>query len=260
MIFEVRKANQENGVKITDVMKDGGVLRIHRANFQRSFIKHLPLPGSSVKIDSTCNVHLSHRLVGYDSNSTCRSEAPQRGPVSLHFLNKPTTACDILVGADGIKSTVRQLFLARSSGPDKYQIFHEPVWSGSIAYRRIVDKSNLQHPVVYPISSGSFLNVVAVVHDKSKEGTTWVRPWNQEVTQNELFDEFSSWEKEFQVLIRCIHQPTRWALQSLNHLDVFSKDRVFLIGDSLGTLDRLLLSLHCWYNLQGAGPGVGIGV
>ncbi|KXN91574.1 Salicylate hydroxylase, partial [Leucoagaricus sp. SymC.cos] len=269
VVFEIRKADQENGVKITDVMKDGGVLRIHRADFQTSLIKHLPLPASSVKINSTCNLHLSHRLVDYGSNSTCTSEAQQRGSLLLYFSDKPTSACDILVGADGIKSTLRQLFLARLPGPDKYQIFHDPVWSGSIAYRGIVDKNDLQkifpnhralnhaglmyfgkrkHTVVYPISSGRFLNVVAVVHDKSKEGMTWEGPWNQEVTQDEFFGKFSGWEEEFQALIRCIRRPTRWALQSLNHLDIFAKDRVFLIGDSA----------HAMVPYQGAGAAAGI--
>ncbi|KXN93284.1 Salicylate hydroxylase, partial [Leucoagaricus sp. SymC.cos] len=261
IVFEMRKADQENGFKITDAMKEGGILSIHRADFQRSFIEHLPLLGSNVKMSSICNLHLSHRLINYDFTAT--------GHISLSFVDKPITTCDILVGADGIKSTVRRLFLTRLPNPEKYEMFLDPVWSGSMAYRELVDKNELKkidpghraldhpglmHCVVYPVSGGKFMNVVAMAHDKSKKGAAWEGLWNQEVTQEEFLEKFKGWEDEFQALIRvrscisvhiknirpyvlrqCIPQPTRWALHDLNHLDVFANRRVFLLGDSVGS-------------------------
>ncbi|KAF9449148.1 4-aminobenzoate hydroxylase [Macrolepiota fuliginosa MF-IS2] len=268
VVFEVRKADQKNGFKIVDIMKDGGALRIHRADLQRTLIKHLPLPGSNVIINSPCTLHLSHRLTNYTPISTA-SISPHSGPVTLHFSDKPPTTCDILIGADGLKSTVRQLFLTRLPDPEKYKPYLEPVWSGTIAYRGLVTKEELRekfpghraldlpgvmyigkhkHTVVYPIGGGKLINVVATIHDKSKDGTTLDGPWNSEATQSEFYDQFVGWEEEFQALINCIKRPTKWALQSLKHLDVFAKGAVFLMGDSA----------HAMVPHQGAGAGIGI--
>lgn len=121
----------------------GGVLRIHRADFQRSLIKYLPLPGSNVVTNATCNLHLSHRLVDYTYTSHS-SSATHPGAITLHFADKPCATCDILIGADGIKSTVRQLFLKRLPNPERYERSLEPVWSGAIAYRGLVAREDLE--------------------------------------------------------------------------------------------------------------------
>lgn len=59
-----------------------------------------------------------------------------------------------------------------------------------------------QYSVVYPVSGGKQINVVATVYDKSKDGTTWNGPWNTDVSQRELLDTFSEWEEEFQALLK----------------------------------------------------------
>lgn len=115
----------------------GGALRIHRADLQRSLLKHLPLSGSSAtKINSPCTVHLSHRLIDYTYTNP--------GPVTLYFADQASVTCDILIGADGIKSHVRPLFLKRLPNPQKYEKYMEPVWSGTVAYRGLVARENLQ--------------------------------------------------------------------------------------------------------------------
>ncbi len=55
---------------------------------------------------------------------------------------------------------------------------------------------------MYPISGGKLVNVVAAIHDKSKEGKILEGPWNIAVTQRELYDHFNGWEDEFQALVR----------------------------------------------------------
>jgi 2-polyprenyl-6-methoxyphenol hydroxylase-like FAD-dependent oxidoreductase len=115
----------------------GGALRIHRADLQRGLIQHLPLLKSSkVQINSTCALHLNHHLINYTQTGL--------GGIMLHFDNKPSKECDVLIGSDGIKSTVRQLFLSRLPNPQKYRKYYQPMWSGLVAYRGLVSREELE--------------------------------------------------------------------------------------------------------------------
>lgn len=131
----------------------GGVFRIHRADFQRCLLDHLPLPSNkTVPKNSSCALHLSHRLIDYTTSSISSSSpgasCTLTGPITLYFSDQPPRTCDILVGADGIKSTVRKLFLSRLPNPEGYTKCMNPVWSGAIAYRGLIDKAKLEnaHP------------------------------------------------------------------------------------------------------------------
>jgi salicylate hydroxylase len=83
------------------------------------------------------------------------------GKIELHFEDGLVTACDILIGADGIKSVVRRKMLAEqarhamASGKAKEaeEILQlvEPHWTGIVAYRALVPTERLiryrdQHP------------------------------------------------------------------------------------------------------------------
>ncbi|KAJ3573489.1 hypothetical protein NP233_g2406 [Leucocoprinus birnbaumii] len=306
-IFEVRKADQKDGFKVTDIKARGASASLtdhetfssllsikvgHSVSTEQTFnalflsISLSPLiPIAPLPKNSRCALHLSHRLIDYVES--------KQGPVTLHFSDQPPRTCDILIGADGIKSTVRKIFLSRLPNSERYTRCMDPVWSGAIAYRGLVKREELEsvypghralghpglmyfgknkHTVVYPISGGKFINVVAAIHNWSKEGTEWDgnRPLNEEVPQQEFLKHFESWEDEYKVLISCIKQPTRWALQRMNHLDTFARGKVFLMGDSVcrsiepsGYLSRfadhrLTRKAHAMVPYQGAGAAVGI--
>lgn len=55
--------------------------------------------------------------------------------------------------------------------------------------------------MVYPISGGKCINVVAVVHNSSKEGTRWKGWSNVPVDRAEFLSHFKGWEEELQALI-----------------------------------------------------------
>jgi salicylate hydroxylase len=56
--------------------------------------------------------------------------------------------------------------------------------------------------VVYPVSGGTGVNIVATIFDKSAENTVREGPWQVEVTEEEFAEAFSGWEDEFQALIK----------------------------------------------------------
>jgi salicylate hydroxylase len=133
----VHNLSEENIARnLTQSPYSGGSLPLHRADLQRGLVTSLPKPDSP----TPCTLHLSWRLVDYE-------ESPS-GPITLHFANGAVKSCDVLIGADGIKSTIRQLFLSRLPNPKKYARCMEPLWAGTHAYRGLVSMEDLAK--VYP--------------------------------------------------------------------------------------------------------------
>lgn len=63
-----------------------------------------------------------------------------KGAVQLQFSDGTSTVADVLLGCDGIKSVVRkQMF----EGQEQYA---NAVWSGTVAYRGIIDAHVLRKP------------------------------------------------------------------------------------------------------------------
>lgn len=73
----------------------------------------------------------------------------------LHFADGTTTICDVLVGADGIKSSIRaQIFReAADSAQDPSLLrYISPIWTGTMAYRGLIPAEEI------PIADDSSLH------------------------------------------------------------------------------------------------------
>ncbi|KAF8632801.1 hypothetical protein AX17_004756 [Amanita inopinata Kibby_2008] len=258
LIFEFRKGDQKKGRSILDMYAKGGIIRLHRAHLQQVLLKHA---------SALCRLHVSSRLVSYTEHDD---------GVHLAFEDGSTRTCDLLVGADGIKSTVRRVFLRGKQqqqngnhGRNGYDECGdgdgEPVWSGTYAYRGLVSREALEkkvcghratkvpvmycgkrkHIAVYPVSQGQLVNVVACVHDPSKEHTRYQGPPVCDVSREELLSMYKHWEPEVQALLECIPKPSRWAIHCLKPLETYARGRVLLLGDAA----------HAMTPHQGAGAG-----
>jgi salicylate hydroxylase len=84
-----------------------------------------------------------------DDNFSSTSER-SREEVVLHFADGTSARADILVGSDGIKSTVRrQMFTSYASeigaSEEEYiERFVQPAWTGSMAYRALFPVEELR--------------------------------------------------------------------------------------------------------------------
>ena len=115
----------------------GGLITFHRADFQRVLFSRLA---------PHCRTHTSKRLVDFAQAA--------RGPVQLRFQDGSRAECDVLVGADGIKSAVRARMLehvaaqlrarGRHADADEALRAARPLWSGTMAYRTVVRTEDLQ--------------------------------------------------------------------------------------------------------------------
>jgi len=140
-----------------------------------------------------------------------------------------------LIGADGIWSGVRgQIF------PDI-----KPAFSGLIAWRGTVDASSLPqesmprgvqlwmgsnaHLVIYPISGGKQVNVVAITSGR------WNEPgWSAPADAAELQAQFSAprWCEAARVLVSAVPQWRKWALFTLPEHNRWTSGTTALLGDA----------------------------
>jgi salicylate hydroxylase len=111
--------------------RPGPFITFHRHDFQQTMIDHLP---------DTCKIHHSKRLSTYTT-------LPD-GRIRASFDDGTQILCDLLIGADGIKSVVRDNLLRQKAAKHaamgnheaayKCLISNQPHWSGTMAYRALI--------------------------------------------------------------------------------------------------------------------------
>ncbi len=196
---------------------------VHRADFHDMLVRRL----KQLKSDA---VHLNARATGF---------AEDAHGVSLALEDGRTVRGDVLVGADGIKSMIREQIVGRVDAH----------YSGDVAWRIIVPVADLpaedrknnglsteiwvgpqRNAVVYYLRSGTLLNFVGVVEfgDWEDEGWTVRRPWS------ELKADFVGWHPRIQAIIDAAdkEQCFRWALNDRAPITNWSTDRATLLGDA----------------------------
>ncbi|TFK53608.1 FAD/NAD-P-binding domain-containing protein [Heliocybe sulcata] len=244
--FDYRRSDQpEEGIRFLLAEMPYGCIRFHRADFLDVFINNLP-QGIA---------HFNKRLSHYIRSTSDPG-------ITLHFADGATAACDLLIGCDGIKSTVRgqmyreEVERVKAEDGDWRSLAEciEPVWSGTVTYRGLIPAGRLpaghrawtapmmycgkskfdilQHVVSYSISQGSIVNVVTFASKPEREGTPYEGPWVTECSQQELLDCYADWEPEVVELLQHIEKPTRWGIHHLRPLPFYVTGAVALLGDA----------------------------
>src|SRR6185295_15340612 len=141
---------------------------------------------------------------------------------------------DVLIGADGVHSRIRQgLF-----GPDQPQFTGVIAWRGSVPMERLPAHMARRvgtnwvgpggHVVHYPLRSGRAMNFVGAL-----ERSDWqVESWSARGTNEELSADFAGWHDDVHALIRNIPVPYKWALMVRPPMERWTVGRVSLLGDA----------------------------
>lgn len=164
----------------------------------------------------------------------CLGVEQRNGVAAARFSGGRELEADVIVGADGIKSAVRESLF----GED------QPVFTGNVAWRMTVPTDALRqakidpavtnwlgpggHVVHYYVRRGELVNVVAVY-----ETNAWVEEtWSHRGDKSTLLQMYGKWNERLLELFSTAPQCFEWGLFDRVPLKAWTKGRVTLLGDS----------------------------
>jgi len=156
--------------------------------------------------------------------------------VTLAFTDGTTSHADIVVGADGINSRIREALL----GPER------PTYSGWVAHRALIRAEDLRaydfdfEPCVKWWSSDRHMMVYYTTADRQEYYFVTGVPdptWDTDASsvpssQDELREAFADYHPRVHALIDSTTEISKWPLLNRQPLPVWSRGRLVMLGDA----------------------------
>jgi salicylate hydroxylase len=171
------------------------------------------------------DIRTAHRCVAVDEDVN---------GVVITFENGHSAEADIVVGADGVHSVVRDSLFGREAA----------AFSGTCAYRGLVPTGALpflppeavirmwpgpgRQFLCYPVSSSRLMNFVAVVPSRRWMLESWYTP----ASITEAIAAFADWDPFVSDIMSGAEKIYRWALYDRNPLPSWATRRICLLGDA----------------------------
>ena len=237
--------NDSNDVKTINgsrllftLYNDEGANSVHRAHFLSELLKLIP---STV---TRFNKRLSH--------ITGDSSSPSDHPLTLHFTDSTTSTADLIIGTDGIKSTIRAHLLSSSSSPSSS---YAATYTNKYAYRGLIPMSIAtdhlgatltqnatmhlgpsSHLLTFPIQSGTHLNLVAFHTPSPAEPWPSTTNLTLPTTLTAALTDFRHFQSKTVQTLLSLLPPTldRWAIFEMaeNPAPTYNNPQVAISGDA----------------------------
>jgi salicylate hydroxylase len=195
--------------------------QLHRADL------HVLLAAKATELKKDV-IRLNCRITGFEESA---------GGVRVRLSSGETLDADLLIGADGVKSTVR----TQLAGADR------PTYTGDAAWRLTLPADRLPpgfmdpvmgvwmgpgaHVVCYYLRGGALLNFVGLVETDEVSEESWTArfPWEK------LKSDFAGWHPDIQAVIDRADKDLcfRWSRFSRPTLTDWSTRRVTMLGDAV---------------------------
>jgi salicylate hydroxylase len=195
--------------------------QMHRADLLNGLIDSVTSFGEG-------RIHLSKKIVDVDEGSD---------QATLQFADGTSASGDLIVGADGVKSVVREKLLG-----------NEPAdFTEEVAWRIIVPTIKLppnlfdqvmtvwvgpgRHGVIYYLRGGELLNFVGCVTNPDWTSTSWT----EKSDWTELIADFEGWNESLMTVLNAADKDEcyRWALYKRPVAKKWSSQRVTMLGDAV---------------------------
>jgi salicylate hydroxylase len=193
---------------------------IHRADLHRVLAE-------AVQVNDSEAIVTGHRFADLEQDGS---------GVSVRFDNGEWRRCDVLIGADGVRSRVRSTLF----GAEEVRFTGYVAWRGLVPIERVPLEA-LDPPGQvwigpghminrYPVRGGRLLNFVAFAERSGWEEEGWSIP--AEVA--ELGEEFAGWHPHVTRIIEAVPQENlfKWALCARSPLMRWVMGRAAVLGDA----------------------------
>ncbi|GGU29103.1 FAD-dependent monooxygenase [Nocardioides albus] len=205
-------------------------------------VGHADLHALLIQAFGTDGLHLGHRLIGV-------TEAGD-GPAVLEFADGESVEADLVIGADGARSILRDLVV----GYDDAQFSGCLAWRGTVPRSRLTllpDPERLQlwlgadgHLMHHPVGNGNHAFLLV-----RRQLGPWVpEAWAWPSDPDEHVHTYAGWHPAVVQMISAAPVSERWALFHRPPLSTWSRGRITLLGDAA----HLTLPHHC----QGAAQAI----
>jgi salicylate hydroxylase len=164
-----------------------------------------------------------HQCVGFQQ---------QEDEATLIFANGVQATFDVVIGADGIHSTLQQYVATPAM----------PVYSGSVAYRGVIPAGSVSWPkgamrnwlgagkhfLVFPVRANELINYVGFVTSDEPLSESWSAVGDP----LSLAREFAGWDPLIEAIISHVKTTFRWGLFDREPLLNWTRGRLTLLGDA----------------------------
>lgn len=168
-------------------------------------------------------IHTGSRCVGFDQDGE---------QAKVAFSSGEVIAADVVVGADGIHSTLQGYVTPPAA----------PLFSGTMAYRGVLPSAAVgwpagavrnwlgfsKHFLVYPVRGGELLNYVAFVPTDEEMKESWSAAGDPAA----LAAEYAGWDPVVEGIISKVETTFRWGLYDREPLPRWTNGRLTLLGDA----------------------------